>query len=203
VYHLSLTTRHLSVNLASQAVDAEGIVRIESFVFTCSSIAAATLLMSAAWKVVHPRQFTRAFRARAGRRFEHLDGVAAGAVPLVEALAAVGLLAQGTLGRYTVAPAAGLLVGFTLVALLTASTGGGCGCWRESPDLDPRTERVLLLVRNGVLVLSVVPALAAPASLAALPSVALFVVGSVFALLLLELPEFSLVVESQKGLLRS
>lgn len=197
-----LTTNCNLVNVRVEAVDTEGIARIESFVFTCSSIAAATLLMSAAWKLGHPQAFKRAFRARGGR-FEGFDGVAAGAVPLAEALAAVGLLAQGALGRYTAVPAAGLLVAFALVALVTAPTGVGCGCWRESRDLDPRTERVLLLARNIFLVLSVLPALVAPASPALMPSVALFVVGSVFALLLLELPEFSLVVESQKGLTRS
>jgi hypothetical protein len=88
-----------------------------------------------------------------------------------------------------------LLVSFSIAIWRTPSLNAGCGCWRSTNHGDQG--RVLLLARNGLLLLLV---LVGSISVAPMPlgvwAFAL-VAGGMLSLLLLELPQLGIVARAQ------
>ncbi len=110
-------------------------------------VTATSWFLSAAWKVVHPREFSLAY----GRITSHNLPMAA---PAAWCLAVI----EVTAGAILLLPAAPRIVAVTvslaLLALMTLTLGrardlaAGCGCWRMPTQEQPRR---VYVVRNSIL----------------------------------------------------
>jgi hypothetical protein len=151
-------------------------------------IAAATIfVLSAAWKVAEPEAFARAFLGLAPRSIRSVTGPARYGFAALE-IALAGTFVVGIFDR-TVAVGGGLAA-FVIVSsfsMRVARTRGlrECGCWAMPFVADASQARSLILIRNGIVVLTVTAAASTPAEL----TIAGVAGGLLFGLLIVEAPQ--------------
>ncbi len=155
---------------------------------------ASAFLLAAAWKLSHRRAFALAFRGLAPPRLKCLGQVAVYPVAAIEV--AIGVLLVVGLGSPSlrlVGPVTGLIAlgGFT-VLLLRSSGLEECGCWAMPFVNDGGQARVLLLLRNTLLIAAFAFAALLPARTGATAAVAA-PAALLMALFIVELPTFAAV----------
>lgn len=172
-------------------------------VASCLSFAVASSFgLSAGWKVLHRGDFEAAFYGMAPLRLRRFSQVALGPVVALES-AVAALLVAGTLVPVvwilgdTVAVVA--LIGFS-ATLYRADEIEDCGCWSMPSVADGRTRRNLTLLRNAVLLLILLTAIALPHQIHLDPAFAFaFGAGLLVGLLVTELPQVVVVATFSRG----
>lgn len=134
-------------------------------VASCLSFTVASSFgLSAGWKVLHRGDFEAAFYRMAPLRLRRFSHLALMPVVAIESVTAA-LLVAGTLIPVvwilgdTVAVLA--LIGFS-ATLYHADEIEDCGCWSMPSVADGRTRRNLTLLRNAVLLIALLAAIALP-----------------------------------------